>query len=79
MELVNELRNAGAEALAIDGIRVVSATVAAGPAGGVSVEDTALPSTFTIDAIGSPETLTGSLKRVRRHRRPARSHATPMR
>ncbi len=64
MELVNELRNAGAEALAIDGIRVVAATIAAGPAGGMSVEDTALPSTFTIDAIGSPETLTGSLKRA---------------
>ncbi len=63
MELVNELRNAGAEAIAVDGVRVVAPIVAAGRAGGVSVADQPLPATFLIEAIGSPETLTGSLKR----------------
>jgi uncharacterized protein YlxW (UPF0749 family) len=64
MELVNELRNGGAEAIAIDGTRVVAGTVVAGPPGGLSVEDRAVPDPFVIEAIGSPETLTGTLKRV---------------
>lgn len=64
MELVNELRNAGAEAIAIGGIRIVAGTVVAGPEGGISVEDSPLADPITIDAIGSPETLTGSLTRA---------------
>lgn len=64
MDLVNELRNAGAEAIAIEHVRVVPGTVVAGPPDGLSVLDKPLPDPFTIDAIGSPETLTGSLTRV---------------
>ncbi len=64
MDLVNELRNAGAEAIAIEDVRVVPGTVVAGPAGGLSVLDKALPDPFTVDAIGSSDTLTGSLSRV---------------
>ncbi len=41
-ELVNELRNAGAEAIAVGGARVVASTVAAGPIGALSIADTAL-------------------------------------
>lgn len=64
MDLINELRNAGAEALSIGGVRVVASSVVAGPGGGLSVENVALGSPFVIEAIGSPENLTGSLTRV---------------
>jgi len=63
MALVNELRDAGAEALSADGIRLVAASVVAGPASGLSVEDHLLPSPFVLEAIGSSDTLTGALKR----------------
>lgn len=64
MDLVNELRNAGAEAIAIDGTRVLASTVVAGPAGGISVGNVPLGDPFSIDAIGSPETLVGTLTRL---------------
>jgi uncharacterized protein YlxW (UPF0749 family) len=63
-EVLNELRNAGAEAISVGGIRVVSGTVVAGRAGSVSIENTALGDPFDVLAIGSPETLTGSLTRI---------------
>jgi uncharacterized protein YlxW (UPF0749 family) len=64
MDLINELRNAGAEALAIDGVRIVALSVVAGPTGGLSIDDHAIGDPFAIEAIGSPENLTGSLTRV---------------
>ncbi len=64
MDLLNELRNAGAEAIAVEGVRVVPDTVVAGVPHGISVLDRPLADPFTIDVIGSPETLTGSLTRV---------------
>jgi uncharacterized protein YlxW (UPF0749 family) len=63
-EVLNELRNAGAEAIAVGGVRLASGTVVAGPQGAVSVENTALGDPFEIVAIGNPETLTGSLTRI---------------
>lgn len=63
-DLLNELRNAGAEAIAVGGVRIVPGSVVAGPAGALSVENTALADPFEIEAIGSPETLTGSLTRA---------------
>jgi uncharacterized protein YlxW (UPF0749 family) len=63
-DLLNELGNAGAEAIAVGGVRVVPGTVVAGPPGGISVENTALGDPFTITAIGSPEILLGSLTRA---------------
>jgi len=63
-ELLNELRNAGAEAIAVDGVRVVSGSVVAGPPGGLSIENDALGDAFEIRAIGSPQILTGTLTRV---------------
>jgi uncharacterized protein YlxW (UPF0749 family) len=62
-ELFNELRNAGAEAIAIDDIRVVTGVVATGPAGQPQVDQTRLGNSFEIDAIGAPDKLTGSLTR----------------
>lgn len=63
-DLLNELRNAGAEALALDEVRVVPGTVVGGAAGSVSVDDTTLRDPFTIRAIGNPTSLTGSLTRA---------------
>lgn len=63
-ELLNELRNAGAEAIAVDGVRVVTGSVVAGPPGGLSIENDALGDAFEIRAIGSPQILTGTLTRT---------------
>jgi uncharacterized protein YlxW (UPF0749 family) len=62
-ELINELRNAGAEAIAVGRIRVVPGVVVSGPAGAIAVADTALPPGFELSAIGAPDKLTGSLTR----------------
>jgi len=63
-DLLNELGNAGAEAVAIDDVRVVPGVVVAGAPGGISVENSALDDPFTITAIGSQEILLGSLTRA---------------
>ena len=63
-DLLNELRNAGAEAIAVDGVRVVTGTVVAGAQGALSVENHAIGDAFEIRAIGSPQILTGTLTRT---------------
>jgi uncharacterized protein YlxW (UPF0749 family) len=63
-DLMNELHNAGAEAISVDGVRIVPGSVVAGPPGGLSVEDEALDDPFEIDVVGSKEALTGSLTRA---------------
>jgi uncharacterized protein YlxW (UPF0749 family) len=63
-DLINELRNAGAEAIAIEDVRVVAATIVGGSAGSLSVDDTALGDPFAVRAIGNPESLVGSLTRI---------------
>jgi uncharacterized protein YlxW (UPF0749 family) len=62
-DLVNELRNAGAEAMAIEGVRLVPGVVATGAVGAVTVGGLDLGDPFTLDAIGAPDKLTGSLTR----------------
>lgn len=63
-DLLNELRNAGAEAIAVDGVRVVAGVVVAGTPGQLSVENQAIGAAFEIRAIGSPQILTGTLTRT---------------
>jgi uncharacterized protein YlxW (UPF0749 family) len=63
-DLVNELRSAGAEAVAIEGVRLTQADVVADLPGGLGVENVALPGTFTVTAVGNPAVLTASLTRV---------------
>jgi uncharacterized protein YlxW (UPF0749 family) len=63
-DLLNELHNAGAEAIAIEDIRVVAATSVSGVPGSLDVDGFRLDDPFTIRAIGRPETLVGSLTRV---------------
>jgi uncharacterized protein YlxW (UPF0749 family) len=62
-DLVNELRNAGAEAMAIDSVRLVPGVVAIGSPGAVTVGGASLEDPFTLNAIGAPDKLTGSLTR----------------
>jgi len=63
-DLLNELRNAGAEAIAVAGVRVVGGVVVAGTPGELSAENEALGDAFEIRAIGSPQILTGTLTRT---------------
>ena len=63
-DLLNELRNAGAEAISIADLRVVSRTSVSGVPGSLDVDGFLLRDPFTIEAIGKPETLVGSLTRV---------------
>lgn len=63
-DLLNELGNAGAEAIAVEDVRVVPGIVVAGAAGSLSVENTILGDPFVIRAIGSPEILVGTLTRA---------------
>jgi uncharacterized protein YlxW (UPF0749 family) len=62
-DLLNELRNAGAEAMAIEDVRIVPGVVAVGAPGAAVVGDAPLGDPFTIVAIGAPDKLTGSLTR----------------
>lgn len=62
--LVNELRNAGAEAISIGDVRIVAGTVVTGGSAELSVEGRSLDDPFEVSAIGGPETLTGSLTRT---------------
>ncbi|HUQ43500.1 MAG TPA: DUF881 domain-containing protein [Candidatus Limnocylindria bacterium] len=63
-ELLNELRNAGAEAIAVSDVRLVAGVVVAGASGSLSVGNQAIGETFEIRAIGSPQILTGTLTRT---------------
>jgi uncharacterized protein YlxW (UPF0749 family) len=63
-DLLNELRNAGAEAIAIEDLRVIARTSVSGVPGSLDVDGFLLRDPFTIRAIGRPEVLVGSLTRV---------------
>ena len=62
-ELINELRNAGAEAIAVGSVRVVAGVVVIGAPGAAQVDGASLGAAFDLDAIGAPDKLTGSLTR----------------
>jgi uncharacterized protein YlxW (UPF0749 family) len=62
-ELINELRNAGAEAIAAGATRVVTGVVVTGPPGEAAIDGKRLGGTFELAAIGAPDKLTGSLTR----------------
>jgi uncharacterized protein YlxW (UPF0749 family) len=62
-ELINELRNAGAEAIGAGGVRVVTGVVVTGSPGEAAIDGTLLGNSFELAAIGAPDKLTGSLTR----------------
>ncbi len=63
-ELVNELRNAGAEAIALNGVRIVPGVTAAGDPDHLTIGGQPLVSPLILLAVGQPETLAGSLTRA---------------
>jgi uncharacterized protein YlxW (UPF0749 family) len=63
-DLVNELRNAGAEGVAVAGIRFVPGVAVTGTPGQLFVDGQPLGAVFEIRAIGSPQVLTGTLTRA---------------
>ena len=62
--LVNELRNAGAEAISINGVRIVMGVAISGEADAIIVGGTPLAGPLDIAVIGQPETMLGSLTRI---------------
>jgi uncharacterized protein YlxW (UPF0749 family) len=63
-DLLNELHNAGGEAIAVEDVRVVARTTVSGPPGSLDVDGYVLGDPFRIRVIGKPDTLVGSLTRA---------------
>jgi uncharacterized protein YlxW (UPF0749 family) len=62
-DLVNELRNAGAEAIAVDAVRVTARSVAVQGPSSLQVDGVDVGRRFTLRAIGSPDGLLGAMQR----------------
>jgi uncharacterized protein YlxW (UPF0749 family) len=62
-DLIYELRNAGAEAIAVDEIRITARSVAVLGTGAIEIDGVAIGRTFTISAIGSPSGLRAAIER----------------
>jgi uncharacterized protein YlxW (UPF0749 family) len=62
-DLINELRNAGAEALALNGQRLIAWSAIAYDGEQVTVDGQPVPSPYSLSAIGNPETLRAALLR----------------
>jgi uncharacterized protein YlxW (UPF0749 family) len=63
-QLINELRNAGAEAIALNGTRVVPGVVVTGDPGHLMIAGLPLTGPLVLVAVGQQETLAGSLSRA---------------
>ena len=61
LDAVQELRDAGAEAISVDGERVIATTAIVDTSEGVQVGDTTITSPIEIKAIGDPGTLAAGL------------------
>lgn len=65
-DLVNELRNAGAEAIAVNGHRIVGSSAFSRTAGGTAINgDQLVGGPYVVEAIGQPEALERALNRPR--------------
>jgi uncharacterized protein YlxW (UPF0749 family) len=62
IDVVQELRDAGAEALSVNDVRIGVATAFAEREGKVTVDGTVLTPPYRVSAIGQPATLDGGLK-----------------
>ena len=62
-DLIYELRNAGAEAIAVDDVRITAGSVAVLGTGAIEIDGVALGRSFTISAIGSPPGLRSAIER----------------
>ena len=62
-DLVNELRNAGAEAIAVDGVRITACSVAIEGPRAIELDGIEVGERFTLRAVGSPDGLLGAIER----------------
>jgi uncharacterized protein YlxW (UPF0749 family) len=62
-DLINELRNAGAEALAVNGLRITVNSAVTAYQGQVVINGTLVEAPVVVQAIGSPDTLDRALDR----------------
>jgi uncharacterized protein YlxW (UPF0749 family) len=62
-DIVQELRNAGADAIAIDDIRLTARSVAVLGTTAIEIDDVEIGRAFTITAIGSPDGLRAAMER----------------
>lgn len=62
-DLINELRNAGAEAISVDGRRIVVRSVVARDGADLVLDSTPLHPPYVLDAIGQPDTMEKALLR----------------
>ena len=62
LDMIEELRAAGAEAMQVNGkVRIVAQSSIEDAAGGISIDGTVLTSPYVFDVIGDPHTLSGAL------------------
>ncbi|MEO8250878.1 MAG: DUF881 domain-containing protein [Chloroflexota bacterium] len=62
-DLVNELRNAGAEAIAVDNVRITARSVAIQGPSSLEIDGVAVGRRLSLKAIGSPDGLLGAMQR----------------
>jgi len=62
-DLLNELRNAGAEAIAVDQVRITAHSVCVLGAGTLEIDGSQIDRAFTIRAVGDPDGLLTALQR----------------
>jgi len=62
-DLLNELRNAGAEALAVDGVRITAGSVCVQGSSSLEIDGVAIGQAFTMRAVGDPNGLLAALER----------------
>jgi uncharacterized protein YlxW (UPF0749 family) len=62
-DLVNELRNAGAEAISVDAVRITARSVAVQGPRSLQVDGVDIGRRFSLRAIGSPDGLLGAMER----------------
>ena len=62
-DLIYELRNAGAEAIAVHDVRITARSVAVLGTGAIEIDGVALGRSFTLSAIGSPSGLRAAIER----------------
>jgi uncharacterized protein YlxW (UPF0749 family) len=62
-DLINELRNGGAEAIAVDDVRITARSVAVLGAESIEIDGVAIGPRFTVSAIGDPDGLLNTLQR----------------
>ena len=62
-DLINELRNAGAEAIAVDDVRITARSIAVQGPRVLQIDGIEIGRSFVLRAVGSPEGLMGAIQR----------------